>query len=169
VLGISTAQLNSSLLYPSSGVTDNQLRTLDHIGLIAGGLPNTPENLPKQVNPHDLAEPVNARARSYLATNCSQCHRSGGGAPGSMNLQLETTNEGMNAIYATPAGGTLGIADAFLVAPSNPAKSILLERIKRLDTHRMPPIGSTRLDDAGIALIETWINSLPAGASWAVY
>ena len=42
--------------------------------------------------------------------------------------------------------------------PGDTAKSALLNRISRLDKDRMPPIGSTVLDEEAIALMTDWIN-----------
>ena len=126
VLGLCTVQLNSDFDYAAvlgkGHATDNQLRTLEHLGLLevdwwgdrAGGLygkaiaagiaekdrwawvgrqtasldPDA-EKFPKRrstllskdplrtnrlVNPYDASHPLEARARSYLHSNCSSCH-----------------------------------------------------------------------------------------------
>jgi len=66
----------------------------------------------------------------------------------------------MNVCGTTPNHGDLDIAGAQLVFPGDPTKSILLERMKRLDDKRMPPIATNVVDQEGVALIQDWISSL---------
>ena len=48
-----------------------------------------------------------------------------------------------------------------LIAPGNPAQSVLLARIKSNDPDlRMPPLARNVVDEAGAAIIEQWISSL---------
>jgi len=54
----------------------------------------------------------------------------------------------------------LGINNALIIAPGDPQASVLLERMRVLDSNRMPPVASSRLDTAGVALIERWIQGL---------
>src|SRR6185437_3113656 len=75
VLGVKTRQLNRNLAYPS-GVTDNELRTWNHLGLFDTNLDEAClENLPKLARSDDTTRSLEDRARSYLDSNCSQCHR----------------------------------------------------------------------------------------------
>ena len=37
--------------------------------------------------------------------------------------------------------------------------SVLVARMNRRDPHGMPPIGSHRVDEAGVALVGAWIDS----------
>ena len=66
----------------------------------------------------------------------------------------------MNVCGVVPNHGNLDIAGAQLVFPGEPTKSILLQRIKRLDDKRMPPIATSVVDQAGVDLIQEWISSL---------
>jgi glucose/arabinose dehydrogenase len=76
VLGITELQLNKMHDYGS--VRDNQLRTLQHIGVFTGTLPRPEAD--RLVDPYDTNQSLDARARSYLHVNCSVCHvESGGG------------------------------------------------------------------------------------------
>jgi mono/diheme cytochrome c family protein len=59
-----------------------------------------------------------------------------------------------------PSSGDLGIANARLIAPGAPERSVLLARSARRDASAMPPLASTRIDDAGVALLSDWIASL---------
>lgn len=159
-LGLETAQLNGDMTYPQTGRTANQLITQDAINTLAEPLSDTPDNLPRLVNPADTSAPLDARARAYLHSNCANCHQPGG--PSNVNLDLRHTTAfaNMNICDVIPQNGDLDIADARLVAPGAPAQSVLLQRMMRRDALGMPPLGSKRVDEAGAALIEEWISSI---------
>jgi len=156
-LGPETGQWNGDLTYPSTGRTANQLATLEAIGVVSlPGLPATLAAYPDPLGPAPLGE----RARAYLHSNCSQCHRPGGTAPTSLDLRLSTALAATNACDVLPQRGDLGLASARILSPGHPERSVLLERMKRLDTHRMPPVGSLVVDQAGVALLTEWLTGL---------
>lgn len=160
VLGVNTAQMNADYAYPESGVTDNQLRAFDHIGLLAGGLPADPCQLPRAPDPEDDTQPVVARALAYLQANCAICHRPDGGTPTMMDLRWGTRLEARGILGVMPERGDLGIADARILKPGDPGGSVLVARIKELSAiHRMPPLATSRVDTAGVALMRAWITS----------
>ncbi|MSQ92653.1 MAG: hypothetical protein EXR87_06960 [Gammaproteobacteria bacterium] len=156
-LGIEAAQLNREFAYPTRRA--NQLRALAHVGYFAAPIPD-PATLPVLPAIDDAAD-VEARARSYLDVNCSVCHRPGGGTPVNMDLRRETALTAANVIDIAATGNDLGIADARRIAPGAGARSLLLARMRRDDSLRMPPVSTHRVDAAGTALIEAWIASLP--------
>jgi uncharacterized repeat protein (TIGR03806 family) len=159
-LGLETLQLNRDLTYPSTGRTANQLATLDGIFVLDGPL-GDPAALASLVDPHDSAESLDDRARSYLHTNCAQCHRPGGPAPTDLDLRFATALDQTNACDQTPQNGDLGLgAAARIVAPGAAAESVLLERMRRRDASGMPPLASNLVDADGAALVESWIGSL---------
>ena len=161
VLGLNTAQMNADFRYPASGVTDNQLRTYDHIQLFTAPLPDTPDNLPRMPDPLDLSKSVQDRARAYLAANCAMCHRPGGPAPTSLDLRWGIGNEQMNAIDTPPGNGDLGVSGARIISAGNAGESILLIRVGLRDQlYQMPPLATFRVDTEAYDLLSTWINSL---------
>ena len=89
-LGLETAQLNGDLTYPTTGRTANQLTTLNAIGMFTTPLAQPPSALPAYRNPYGSTGTVIERARAYLHTNCSQCHRPSGGTPSNMDLRFGT-------------------------------------------------------------------------------
>jgi uncharacterized repeat protein (TIGR03806 family) len=160
-LGLETAQQNGDLTYPATGRTANQLVTLQAIGVITGpGLPDPPGTYPALPDPFGTAGTLELRARAYLHSNCSQCHRPGGPAPTALDFRSGTALAATHACDVNPSAGDLGVANARIIAPGAPASSILLERMKRLDAHRMPPVGSLVVDQAGVTLVTAWIQSL---------
>ncbi len=129
---------------------------------------------PGSVAPRALASPadVNAsledRAMAYLAANCSACHHPGASYQGGE----ETWNARPGVAVAKrglvgaphhndPMAAGLGLPNAPLVDPGNPAGSLLLQRLKTPDAElAMPPILRTRVDPVGVAAVEAWIASL---------
>ena len=159
-LGPGISQLNGDLVYSSTGRTANQLATLEHIDLFSSSLPGAPDTLPRLTNPADGNAPLSARARSWLDTNCANCHQPGGPTPSGIDLRATTALSAMNTCNVPPQAGDLGLDDARLIAPGDPARSVVLARINRRDAHGMPPVGSNRIDGDGVALLTAWINSL---------
>lgn len=136
------------------------LTTLSHIGLFTAALPDA-TTLPGLPDPFDTAAPLENRARAWLHTNCSQCHREGGPTPSAMDLRYVTPLGATNACNVAPSAGDLGLgAGARLIAPGSAANSVIVNRMSRRDQHGMPPIASKRSDAAGVALLSEWIDSL---------
>ncbi len=159
-LGPETDQLNKDLTYPTTGRTANQLATLEHIGMFSAPLPAPPPALPALADPSDAGLPLDDRARAYLHTNCSQCHRPGGPTPSSMDLRVDTALADTDACGVPPENGFVGIPGGLLIAPGDAGRSILVSRMNRRDIHGMPPLGSDLVDAAGVSLISNWIDGL---------
>jgi uncharacterized repeat protein (TIGR03806 family) len=157
-LGLETRQLNRTMLYPSTGRTSDQLRTLDHIGVFDAPLPATITQI--MADPSDTGQPLAERARAYLHTNCAGCHRPGGPTTSSMDLLVTTAFGSTNTCNVVPATTDLGIANARLIAPGDAARSVLIARMSRRDVDGMPPLGSNVVDATGAALLQSWVNGL---------
>jgi uncharacterized repeat protein (TIGR03806 family) len=160
-LGLEIAQLNRSFTYPQTNRTANQLSTLNHIALLTPGITDAASQ-PAMPDPFDTSASLASRARAYLHTNCSQCHRPTGPTPGSMDLRYSTALAQTRACDVSPvAGGDLGLgANARLIAPGSATNSLVANRMNRRDSHAMPPLGSNVVDAAGVALITQWIDGL---------
>jgi mono/diheme cytochrome c family protein len=158
-LGLETKQLATNITYPQTGRAANQLLTLNSIHALAPPLADPSAEAPYP-NPTGTAGTLNERARSYLHTNCSQCHRPNGPTTANMDLRYSTPLANTNACDAAPGLGDLGIANARLIAPGAADRSVMPARMNlRDDQNAMPPIGA-RVDTDGVQLIRQWINSL---------
>ena len=87
VLGFTPLQLDRDRDY--GGIVDNQLRTLEHIGVFQGTLPRRRDDRPRLVDPYERRAPLEARVKSYLHVNCSTCHVEEGGGNARMELGLD--------------------------------------------------------------------------------
>ncbi|MBN1240563.1 MAG: hypothetical protein JXB36_18820 [Gammaproteobacteria bacterium] len=47
-----------------------------------------------------------------------------------------------------------------IIAPGAADRSVLVERMDRRDANGMPPLASTRVDQAGVELVAEWIGGL---------
>lgn len=158
-LGPENMQLNGDFFYPSSGLTANQLLTLDHIGLFRGGLPAGPGDLQALSDIADLTRPVALRARSYLHANCSFCHRPGGSAPAQEDFRYSVSIDAMNSCNLPPEHDDFGLPSALLLSPGDPSQSIISLRMHALDSRRMPPVGTGIVDSEAVSVIDAWISA----------
>ena len=157
-LGPELGQLDGDFVYPSTNRVANQLKTLQHIGVLAFD-----KNVDDVVGyPSPLGDaPIELRARAYLHANCSGCHRpEGGAARASLDLRFATSLADTKACDEPPLLDDLGIPNAKLVAPGSPETSILSRRMHATDATRMPPLGRHLVDEKGAAVIDEWIRQL---------
>lgn len=156
VLGLRTAQANREFDY--GAVTDNQLRSFDHIGLFSSGI-GPASGHPRLADPADVAASLSARARAYLDGNCAQCHQPGGFANTNMDLRASTPMAQTATRDVAPQKGDLGLTAARVIAPGARESSVLWERMRRLDGTRMPPLATRVVDRDAVQLIGDWIDA----------
>jgi uncharacterized repeat protein (TIGR03806 family) len=159
VLAFTPLQLDRN--HDGSDTTANQLQTYEHLGLFEGKLPSPRRDQSRLVNPYDAQAPRDARVRSYLHVNCATCHIEAGGGNSGMQLSRATPIDRMRLIGEVPQHDRFEIADARLIAPGEPERSVLLQRLSRRGTGQMPPLVSTEIDHAAVEMIRDWIRDLP--------
>jgi len=155
IYGFKPAQLDKDHDY--GGVIENQLRALEQYGLFAEPVEKT-RKLP---NPHDPSVDLEDRARAYLHVNCAHCHQRGGGGTAAIELPYKLSIERTHLLDARPTQGTFGIHSAEVLAPGDPYRSVFYYRMAKLGRGRMPYLGSSRIDPAGLKLIHDWIAGMP--------
>ena len=116
----------------------------------------------KLADPYDpTSGTLEERARAYLHVNCAHCHhKTGMGGRSALELEYHLPLAETGMIGATPTVSLLGKPEAKLIEPGNAELSELLERMNRRGAGQMPLFGSHEIDEAGVALIRDWINSL---------
>lgn len=149
-LGLDLAQLSR----PVGGV--DQVEMFERIGLFAQ--PSPPAVPLTAIDGKDAS--LEQRTRAWLHVNCAYCHRPGGSGQGDLDLRYETPLAQMGVCNVFPRFGSFGTANARIIAPGEPNRSMLLRRIRALGFLRMPPVGSLTSDPEGGALVERWIREL---------
>lgn len=162
ILGVKTQQLNGDMSYPLTGRTANQLETLGALGWFDNSY--RPDLISWMLKSHNVAETAASltdRVRSYIDSNCSQCHQPGG-VRAFFDARLTTPLEQQGLIFGeieTNYGDDLNR----VIRPGDPARSIMLRRMGSLAEIKMPPIAKHIVDEAAIQLLTDWINSLGTG------
>jgi uncharacterized repeat protein (TIGR03806 family) len=165
ILGLKTASLNGDLHYPS-GMTENQLITLNQLGIFSTELNESAiPDYPAHANISDETKSLEHRVRSYWDINCASCH----GPQGIASLwdaRYETALDDQGVINGALANqrdyfADYGLSDAKIVDPGDINNSILYIRDKSIEAEdRMPPLGRVLEDTQYLEVLEQWINSL---------
>lgn len=110
-----------------------------------------------------------APALGYLHANCGGCHNPRGDVYDVVPLELRLEVSGLDDVANTSTYQTAVDQDTALtpmggltklVAPGDPAMSIVHDRMNRRDLRQMPPLASSEVDTAALAIIDTWISGL---------
>jgi hypothetical protein len=146
VLGAKTHQLNGNFTYPSTGRTDNQLRTLKQLGMLNPAPEETSfASYLRSVAVTDTTATVQHRMRSWIDANCAHCHRPGGFGPG-YDGRFYTPLEQQNLI------------DTY-VRFRDLEGSELYQRDNSLGDLKMPPLAKNVIHEEAMATLRQWIAS----------
>ena len=158
-LGTRTGQLHRSKTFATTGLEDDQLRTLRQLGLLEGAPAESA--LPAEPRWHRadaLEQPLESRARAFLGTNCAACHNPSNDVNGAdFDARFATDWEATGLLGESP-DHDLGLDGAALVKPGDPVRSVLFRRLAHNDPgFRMPPVVTRDLPQVFMDLIHDWI------------
>ena len=159
VLGLTEKQMNRMHDYGDTKM--NQLEMLAELGLFKEPLSKPANELSRLSDPFDSSVDLQTRATAYLDANCSNCHVEAGGGNAQFSTEIDAKPDQIRLLDARPVHTTFGIADAKLIAPGVPERSLLLNRMQRRGHGQMPPIGTNQIDAPAVDLIRKWIMSMP--------
>lgn len=141
-----------------TGMTASQ----DQRGAVrANLLPLANDKYGQLADPYDKAAKLEARAKSYLQSNCAICHIEAGGGNSQMQLEFATALDKMKIIDAVPSHDKFGLPDARIVAPGHPERSVLLHRVAMRGRGQMPQLATTLVDKAAVEMLTEWIKQMP--------
>lgn len=157
-IGPRTFQLNGDFFYADTGITSNQLETWSHLGMFDQAL--TPVDIATYLQGaplEDASKSLEARARSWLDSNCAYCHRP------------ETGRAVFDARFTTPlelqqlvdghVANTFGVPNAHIITAGDPASSIAYIRAASTDPLvMMPPLSKTLAQLPGVDVLREWIE-----------
>ena len=159
-IGPKARHLNRAYDYGNGA--ENQLEHLQRVGYLRD-LPALGQ-VARNADWRDAKQPLEHRARAYLDINCGHCHNPSGPANTSGLMLDSATRDAMRlGLCKPPVAAGQGTGDhIFDIVPGKPAESILAYRMASTDPGAMmPELGRGTRHDAGVALIEAWIASLP--------
>jgi hypothetical protein len=128
--------------------------------LVAAGVADhAPDGVVAFVDPYGDA-PIGQRASSYLEINCAHCHSPGGEAAGT---HADWRRDQLATDVCRDANHSLDGRDR-IIDPGHPERSVVIARLRAGDPFVHMPRGPSHvIDERGVAMIEAWISSLPAG------
>jgi uncharacterized repeat protein (TIGR03806 family) len=165
-LGPSTAQMNRT----NAGATQNQIDVLAAMNLFDAPIPTPykaalPTPYDSSVGSQTPGATATQVARSYLQANCAFCHRPDDPNFPSIDLRYDVAFANMGLCNVTPIKGDQGVANSLLLAPGQPANSVLWLRMDATnDNGRMPKVASYVIDQNAVDRVGSWITGISSTA-----
>lgn len=102
------------------------------------------------------------RARAWLDISCAHCHNPRGAARTTgLDLSITAQPAALGVCKSPVATGRGSAGRLYDIVPGRPDESILTARIESNEPEvKMPELGRTVTDDAGVALVREWISSM---------
>ena len=163
VLGFSTLQLSSDRDPNAPHATPPEAGSLDLDALVRRGLVlGLPEDLASTPPRVRAASPIARAALGYLHGNCSNCHHAESPIASlglSLTVRADGTAEALEtAVDCASQYRPTGTEIQSRIVPGRPDQSLLIARVmSRNPVRQMPPMGSHRIDEQGVALLSRWI------------
>ncbi len=156
MLGRTSAALSQVVPDPQAPMQER----VDKKPLFTTLLPRAPESYRRLVDPYDDRAPLDARARSYLNTNCAACHVNAGGGNAQIDLEFSTPLNKMKLVNEPALHRLPDVAADKLIDPGHPERSLLYLRVNRRGPGQMPPLASAHVDEAAARLLHDWIKEI---------
>lgn len=156
-IGIKPQNLNNDFTYPTGRV--NQLQYFISKGILQN---NLPFNIVSTIDYHDTSQSLKTRLRSYLDINCSHCHQENSHCDyRPLRLAFSETLDPVNLGQCVTPDDVFDPLLSNIILPGNYNKSMMYFRLSSVDeTNRMPLLGRTLVDDAGVKLLRDYILSI---------
>ncbi len=155
-IGLKPQHINSDYVYSSGNM--NQLQKMISMGYLSDNLPT---NIETVIDWTDTSQPIDLRMRSYVDINCAHCHSDDRHCDYrpvrfAFNESADNINLGVCVDPETPIPPNTKI-----VVPGDLDTSVLYFRVNsEAEEYRMPLLGRTIRDEAAVAMVAEWINSL---------
>jgi mono/diheme cytochrome c family protein len=153
-LGFNVPQLNLDRAY--GNMETNQLLALNEMGYFDPPV-EAVNHLYGLAKADDTSVSLTYRVRSFLAANCSQCHQFERGSSWDAKIHNPLSDA---SIIRGVLNKSFGDSDNRVISPGDAGHSVMLTRLSSLGGIRMPPLGSTTLNQEGIQLVSDWIDEL---------
>jgi mono/diheme cytochrome c family protein len=158
VLGVSAAQINKNTVLVTGG-TVNQLKVWNDLNFFSHPLSESEiKGSPQLVSLNDVQATDEEKVRSYLASNCSHCHRPGG-VDAAFDAQFITPLKDQK-IIGEPTIGHSSSPENLIVKPKDLFGSELWVRDVSLGDNAMPPLAKNVVDEEYINVLSRWILTL---------
>lgn len=156
-IGLKPQNLNFAYNYTSG--SKNQLQKWVEVGYLDA---NIPSNIVSTVRWNDETQPLETRVRSYIDINCAHCHQQDSHCSyRAMRFAFSETADLTNLGVCMVPADNLGENLSHVIAPGNPASSVLHYRLVSVDeATRMPLLGRSIVHEEAVQMIDQWINTL---------